>query len=190
MKDLLASNTVTQKQFEDVYSRYITAQQTYEKLKQGSRKEEINSAKQKRDFAQAQSDLLKKKIHDCYVTAPSAGTITLRAIEPGELVSMGANLFRLTYLEKVKLTIYVNEQELAKVHLGEQAKVFIDALPDKPFDGTVSFISSIAEFTPKNIQTKEDRTKLVFGVRIEIPNPDQTLKPGMPADAYVYSAAK
>ncbi len=190
MKDLIASKTITQKQYDDAYAKYVAAQQTYEKLKEGLRKEEINSARQKRDYAQAQADLLKKKIHDCYVTAPSAGTITLRAIEPGELVTMGANLFRLTYLEKVKLTIYVNEQELAKIHLGQQAKVFIDAEPNKPFDGTVSFISSIAEFTPKNIQTKEDRTKLVFGVKIEVPNPEQILKPGMPADAYVYSNVK
>ena len=183
MKDLLASRTITQKQYDDAYNKYVSAQQTYDKLKRGSRPEEIDGAREKRDLAAAQADLLKKKIHDCYITAPSQGTITLRAVEPGELVTVGANLLRLTYLDKVKLTIYVNEQELGMVHLGQQAKVTIDSAPDKSFAGKVIYISSVAEFTPKNIQTKEDRTKLVFGVKIEIPNPDQILKPGMPADA-------
>ena len=188
MKDLLASQTITQKQYDDAYARYIATQQTYEKLKQGSRKEEIDGAREKRDNAEAQVDLLKKKIRDCHVLAPSVGTITLRAVEPGEYVTVGANLLRLTYLDKVKLIIYVNETELAKVHLGQEAKVYIDGAPKKPFEGSVTYISSIAEFTPKNIQTKEDRTKLVFGVKIEIPNADQTLKPGMPADASLYSS--
>ena len=185
MKDLLASQTITQKQYDDAYNKYVSAQQTYEKLKSGSRQEEINGARQKRDLAAAQVDLYKKKIRDCSITAPSSGTITLRAVEPGELVTVGSNLLRLTYLEKVKLTIYVTEQQLAHVHLGQEAKVTIDALPKKPFAGTVTYISSVAEFTPKNVQTKEDRTKLVFGVKIEIPNPDQILKPGMPADASI-----
>ena len=189
MKDLLASQTITQKQYDDAYARYISTQQTYEKLKQGLRKEEIDAARQKRDNAEAQVDLLKKKIHDSYVTAPSAGTITLRAVEPGEYETVGANLLRLTYLDKVKLTIYVNDEELTKVHLGQEAKVYVDGAPKKAFEGSVTYISSIAEFTPKNVQTKEDRTKLVFGVKIEIPNTDQTLKPGRPADAYLYSAA-
>ena len=185
MKDLLASQSITQKQYDDAYNKYVSAQQTYEKLKRGSRQEEINGARQKRDLASAQVDLLKKKIRDCSVTAPSSGTITLRAVEPGELVTVGANLLRLTYLDKVKLTIYVDEQQLAGVRLGQQATVTIDAQPKKPFSGTVTYISSVAEFTPKNVQTKEDRTKLVFGVKIEIPNTDQTLKPGMPADASI-----
>lgn len=186
MKDLLASQTITQKQYDDAFNKYISAQQTYEKLKHGSRPEEIEGARQKRDLAQAQVDLLKKRIHDCYITAPSAATVTLRAIEPGELVATGMNVLRLTYLDKVKLIIYVNEQEVSKVRLGEQAKVSIDGAPGKSFTGTVIYISSIAEFTPKNVQTKEDRTKLVFGVKIEIPNTDQILKPGLPADATLH----
>lgn len=185
MKDLLASQTITQKQYDDAYNKYVSAQQTYEKLKRGSRQEEINGARQKRDLAAAQVDLFKKKIRDCYITAPSSGTITLRAVEPGELVTPGSNLLRLTYLDKVKLTIYVGEQQLASVHLGQEAKVYIDALPKQPFSGTVTYISSVAEFTPKNVQTKEDRTKLVFGVKIEIPNSGQILKAGMPADASI-----
>ena len=83
--------------------------------------------------------------------------------------------------------IYVSEQELARVKLGQEAKVYIDAEPTKPLIGKISYISSVAEFTPKNVQTKDDRTKLVFGVKIEIENPNQVLKPGMPADALIES---
>jgi HlyD family secretion protein len=183
MKSLLVSGTVTQKQYDDAYTRYVSAQQTYEKLKAGSRPEEIEGARQKRDLAAAQVDLLKKGIRDCSITAPSAGTVSLRAVEPGELVTVGMNVLRITYLDKVKLTIYVNEQDLGRVRLGLKASVTIDSDPKKSFEGTVTYISPTAEFTPKNVQTKEERTKLVFGVKIEVNNPDGALKPGLPADA-------
>jgi HlyD family secretion protein len=185
MKELLASQTVSQKQYDDAYARYVTAQQTYEKLKRGLRNDEIDAARQRRELAAAQVDLLKKKIRDCFVIAPSNGVITLKSIEPGELVMVGMNVFRLTRLDKVKLTIYINEQELSNVKLGQHAKITTDAKTSKSFDGKVIYISPIAEFTPKNVQTKEERTKLVFGVKIEIDNPDGILKPGLPADATI-----
>ena len=186
MKDLLASQAITQKQYDDVYSRYIAAQQTYEKLRRGLRPEEINGARVRRDYASAQADLLQKKVHDCVIAAPSNGTITLKAVEPGELVAVGSSVLRLTYLDKVKLTIYVNEAELGRVRLGQTAKVMIDTYEKgKSSDGTVIYISPTAEFTPKNVQTKEERTKLVFGVKVEVNNPDGALKPGLPADAQI-----
>jgi multidrug efflux pump subunit AcrA (membrane-fusion protein) len=105
--------------------------------------------------------------------------------EEGEVVMPNASLFRISQLDKVRLMIYVSEEELARVKLGQPADVYIDAFPKKPFSGKIIYISSIAEFTPKNVQTKEDRTKLVFGVKIEIPNQEHILKPGMPADAVI-----
>ena len=82
--------------------------------------------------------------------------------------------------------IYVSETELGKVKLNETADVTVDAYKDKVYKGKVIFISPEAEFTPKNIQTKDERTKLVFGVKLEIPNPQFDLKPGMPADAKLF----
>ena len=190
MKELLSAQTITQKQYDDAYAKYIAAQQTYQKLQRGLRIEEINGARQRKEYAIAQVDLLKKKIHDCFITAPANGTVTLKTVEPGELVTMGMNVLRLTYLDKVKLTIYVNEAELGKIKLGQNAKITIDADPTKSFDGTVVYISPTAEFTPKNVQTKEERTKLVFAVKIEINNPDGTLKPGLPADATIVAGQK
>ena len=88
-------------------------------------------------------------------------------------------------LKHVWIMAYITEKNLGKVKLGQQGKVMIDSFPDKEFIGKVTYISPEAEFTPKNIQTKEERVKLVFGVKIEVENPDQELKPGMPADAVI-----
>lgn len=185
MKDLLASQTVTQKQYDDVYTRYVAAQQTYRKIKAGLRPEEITNARTRRDYAAAQVDLLKKKVHDCVLVSPTTGIVTLRSIEPGELVGVGTNVLRITDLDRVNLMIYVSEEELARIRLGEEASVSVDGYPGRTFRGKVVYLAPSAEFTPKNVQTKEERTKLVFGVKIEIPNSDGALKPGLPADATI-----
>ena len=183
MKDLLAANTVTQKQYDDAETRYITTKQTYEKLVRGLRPEEIAAVRARRDQANAQADLLRKKVHDCHVLAPSAGIVTLKAIEPGELVGPGSNLVRITYLDKVKLTIYVSEEQISRIQIGQSATVTTDA--GGTFQGKVIYKSPIAEFTPKNVQTKDERTKLVFGVKILVDNPSGKLSPGIPADANI-----
>ena len=185
MKDLLASKTITQKQYDDAYARFVSAQQTYQKLKSGSRPEEITGARERRDYAAAQVDLLRKKVRDCHILSPASGVITLKAVEPGELVMVMSNVLRLTFLDKVKLMIYVSEQEIPRIHLGQTARVTTDAGGKKSFEGQVVYISPSAEFTPKNVQTKEERTKLVFGVKLEVNNPDGALKPGLPADAEI-----
>jgi len=184
MKELLDAASVTRKQYDDAYTRYIAAQQTYTKLKTGLRPEEITGAKVRRDGAAAQVDLLRKRVRNCAIVAPAPGIVTLRAVEPGELVGVGTNVVRLTYMEKVKLTIYVNEAELGHIALRQKAEVTIDAFGEgRVFPGSVVYISPVAEFTPKNVQTKEERTKLVFAVKLEVENPDGALKPGLPADA-------
>lgn len=186
MKALLAEHSVTQKSYDDAYARFVSAEQTYRKLKTGLRPEEIAGARVRRDQAAAQADLLKKRVRDCRVLSPSSGIITLRGVEPGELVTPGMTVLRLTYLDRIKLMIYVNETDLGNVRIGQTALISIDAFAaGKSVEGKVTYISPLAEFTPKNVQTKEERTKLVFGVRIEAENPDGALKPGLPADAVV-----
>jgi len=186
MKELLSTASVTQKQYDDAEARSVAAEQTYRKLKSGLRPEEITGARVRREYAAAQVDLLKKRVRDCVITAPSAGTVTLRGVEPGELVTMGMSVIRLTYLEKVKLTIYVATADLGRIRLGQEARVRIDSFEKgKDVVGRVVYISPTAEFTPKNVQTREERSKLVFGVRIEVANPDGWLKPGLPADARI-----
>lgn len=190
MKELLAAQTVTQKQYDDAYARYVAAEQTYRRLVRGSRKAELDAARARWEQANAQVEALNKRLRDCVVLAPLRGTVTARAVEPGEVVSVGATLLKLTNLDKLKLTIYLNEHDLPRVKLGQRAEVRTDGLPERTFDGTVTYISPVAEFTPKNVQTKDERTKLVFGVKIEIENSDGALKPGLPADARLQLATE
>jgi len=102
----------------------------------------------------------------------------------------GAPLLTLADLDALTLTIYVREDQLGQVQLGQVASVTVDAYPERVFAGAVDFISSQAEFTPKNVQTQEERANMVFAVKISLPNPDHALKPGMPADALLSETVK
>jgi len=185
MSKLVQDGTVTQKQVDDAQMKYVVSQQALEKLKHGALPEELQGAIARRDQAGAQADLIRKRIRDSFIISPTRGIVTLKSVEVGEYVNVGANLFRIVDLGKVKLTIYASETEVGKIKLGAPAKVMIDANPGKEYEGAVTFISPVAEFTPKNVQTKEERTKLVFGVKIEVQNPEGALKPGLPADAKI-----
>ena len=137
------------------------------------------------DQSEAAISLIEKNISDCYITAPISGQIVNRFVEKSEIVSFLSSLFKIIDLTDSELTIYVNEVDLAYIQLKQSVSVNIDAYTDKSFSGIISFISPESEFTPKNIQTKDERTKLVFAVKVKIDNPDKVLKPGMPADAVI-----
>lgn len=117
--------------------------------------------------------------------APISGVITSRNVEPGEVVSPGREVLTLSDLSRVDLKIFVGETVIGRVKPGQKADVRIDTFPDKVFTGHVTFISPEGEFTPKIIQTKKERVKLVYLVKISIPNPNHELKSGMPADAWL-----
>jgi HlyD family secretion protein len=129
---------------------------------------------------------LQKKVNDCVMTAPISGTVTKRFVEQGELAGTGMALYRVSVLSSMDITIYVSESDLPKVQLNQKALVTIDAFKNKEYEGKVTFISPTAEFTPKNIQTQDERTKLVFCVKVKVPNPDGTLKAGIPADIILH----
>ncbi len=114
--------------------------------------------------------------------APTGGVVLERMVHEGELAAPGAALFNLADLDEVTLTVYVPEAELGKVFLGQEVEVGVDAY-DQSFAGEVAAIASEAEFTPRNVQTQEERVHMVFAVKIRLENPEQMLKPGMPADA-------
>lgn len=117
--------------------------------------------------------------------APYAGIITSRNVEPGEVVTPSREVITLADLSTVDLKIFVDETEIGKVKPGQQVEVRVDTFPDKAFSGRVSFISPEGEFTPKIIQTRKERVKLVYLVKVSIPNPQIELKSGMPADAWL-----
>jgi HlyD family secretion protein len=191
-KNLYDSRSITQKQYEDAIARYdlmnaqyISAQENYNKVKKIFQQEEIDQAKANLNKATAGVELLKKNIRDSYVISPIKGFIVKTFVERGESVSPMSSLFKVSDLDEVELVVYVSEEELGYVKLGQKADVTIDTYKDKSYEGKVTYISSEAEFTPKNIQTKDERTKLVFAVKITIPNKDYDLKSGMPADAVI-----
>lgn len=193
MRELYKSKSVSKKQYDDAESRYTitkaqlsSAKQNLQKMQSFARPEDLAAAKARLNQAKANADLIRKQIVDAYILAPVPGTVTHKPVEVGELVGAGTIIATISRLEKMNLMIYVGEQELGKVKLNGNADIVIDTYPGKSFPGQVIYISPTAEFTPKNVQTKEDRTKLVFGVKLEVENKDGALKSGMPADAYIH----
>jgi HlyD family secretion protein len=192
LQKLYDSRSITQKQYEDALARYDlmaaqynSAKENFNKVKKIFRQEEIDQARANLSKAIAGVDLLKKNIRDSYVISPINGFLVKTYVERGETVTPMSSLFKVADLDVVELVIYVSEEELGYVKLGQKAEVTIDTYKDKVYEGKVTYISPEAEFTPKNIQTKDERTKLVFAVKIAIPNKKYDLKTGMPADASI-----
>ena len=197
MRELIKTGSVTPKTRDDAEARLTVAEaqrnaaaDNLKKLRQLARPEEIQAAEARLAQARAAAELLAKTIADCTIVAPTAGTVTHKAVEAGELVNPGSTVVTVSALDSVYVMVYLTEEEVGRVRLGDAVEVKIDALPDKAFPGRafpgkVTFISPEAEFTPKNVQTKEDRVKLVFGVKVVIGNREGLLKPGLPADALI-----
>jgi len=137
--------------------------------------------------AQATAAVQAAKVQLAYtrILSPMNGTVTLRNLEPGDLVTPGLPILRLAALDKVWLRVFVSETDLGRVKLGQTATITSDTYPSKQYHGRVIEIAQQAEFTPKNVQTREEREKLVYGVKIQVDNPEQELKLGMPADALI-----
>lgn len=192
MQSLLESNSITKKQFEDietkfeiVKSQYSAAKENLSKIKNIARPEELKRAEAALNQSIANEKIIQKNINDCYVVSPINGFVVEQFYEKGETVAPMSSILKIADLEKVNLDIYVNELELPKIKLNQNVDVFIDSYDDKTFVGKVVYISPESEFTPKNIQTQDERTKLVYKVKVEIDNPNFELKSGMPADAEI-----
>ena len=153
------------------------------------RKEDIAIARA--NLAQANASLGLSRINESYTTlrAPSAGVITVRQAELGEVVAPGSPVVTLADLDHIWLRAYVAETDLGKIHWGQDAAITTDTYPGKQYHGRISFISPDAEFTPKSVQTYAERVTLVYRIKIDIDNPNHELKPGMPADAHIQLAA-
>jgi HlyD family secretion protein len=135
--------------------------------------------------AEARLHTLEVQQRKLAIYAPIDGTVDEVLTQPGEQVQPGTPLVRVSQPNPVQLTVYVPQTQLGDVRPGQTAKVTVDAFPDQEFTGQVVAIANQAEFTPKNVQTKDQRADLVFAVRIELPNEDGALKAGMPADAVI-----
>ena len=125
------------------------------------------------------------RLRDMVITAPVSGVVLRKNSEAGETVAAGAAVYTLGDLENPWIRVYVKEDKLGLVKLGQKAEVMTDSFPKKTYLGIVTMISSEAEFTPKNVQTQEERVKLVFALKVSVKNENGELKPGMPADVKI-----
>jgi HlyD family secretion protein len=128
------------------------------------------------------SDDAKLKVEWCQVKSPLDGTVLERLHEPGEWAAPGTKLLTLADLQAVYAYVYVPQPMLAGLSLGQEVEAFLPELGMKPVKGRIEHIRSEAEFTPKNVQTREERTRLVFGVKVALDNKEELLKPGMPVE--------
>ncbi len=148
----------------------------------GATKEQVMVSQADVQIAQANLALIDEQMSHYQIHSPLTGVVTSKLVQVGEVAKAGAPLLVVTDLSHVKLVVYMPVAEIGRVTVGMPARVTVNAYPGQVFDGVISTIGSKAEFTPSNVQTKEDRSKLVFAVTVRIPNPDLRLKAGMPAD--------
>jgi len=168
---------------------FQAAQQRYNQAVEGSRKEDIAIARANLAEANANLGLSRVNLSYTILRAPSAGVITVRQAELGEVVVPGTPVVTLADLDHIWLRAYIAETDLGRIRWGQEATITTDTYPGKQYRGRVSFISSSAEFTPKSVQTYKERVTLVYRIKIDVENTNHELKPGMPADAHVVLAA-
>lgn len=153
------------------------------------RQQDVHVAQAAVRESQANVRRLESQVDELKVFAPLDATVLTKAVEAGEVVAAGKPLVLLGDLDHPWIKIYVTETELGRVKLGAPARILVDSFPGQTFGGTVSWISDQAEFTPKNIQTKEERVNLVYAVKIIIQGAQRKLKAGMPADAVLTASS-
>jgi HlyD family secretion protein len=149
------------------------------------RQQEVPLRRAEVDKARAQLALIDSQINDTVLISPIDGVVLVKSADPGEVLAPGTAVMTIGDIDHPWLRGYLGERELGKVKLGAKARITTDSFPGKSYWGHVSFIASEAEFTPKQIQTKEERVKLVYRIKIDVDNPQHELKLNMPADAEI-----
>lgn len=166
-------------------SAFLQAKALYELALAGPRPETKAQAAAKVQQAQTALQLAEVRLEYATLTAPFDGVVLSKNIEPGEYVAPGTPVVTLGDLRRPWLRAYIEAEDLDKVKYGQEARVTTSTYPGKVFRGRVGFIASEAEFTPKNVQTPKERTRLVYRIKIYLDNPEMELKRGMPADAEI-----
>jgi len=161
------------------------AEQHLRLLRIGPRPDAVRQARAKVESASAGLALTETRLSQSILAAPLNGLVLSKHAEPGEMLAAGSPVVTVGRMDEVWLRAYIPETELGRVKVGQRARVTADTWPGRVFEGRVGFISSEAEFTPKNVQTEKERVKLVYRIKIFLANPKMELKPGMPADAVI-----
>ena len=196
-EELFSKNVVSEKERDSLKLAYDVARsrlaesEAVLKVAQGNLtridaiKRDIEAAAAQINAAKASLNQTSIQLDYTQLKSPTNGVVTSRNIEPGETVTPGREVITVSDLSRVDLKIFVDETEIGAVRPGQKVDVKIDTFPGRKFSGYVSFISPEGEFTPKIIQTKKERVKLVYLVKVSIDNPKFELKAGMPADAWL-----
>lgn len=169
----------------------VSASKQLEQARLGAeriRAKEDESAALAAQAEQAKAALVEAQsiLDDLTIRAPASGVITTRMVDVGEVLAAGTAMFDIVDLDRLYLKVYIPEVEIGKVRLNLPALIYTDAFPDQPFPAVVRYIGSRAEFTPKEVQTPDERVKLVYAVRLYLEkNPEHRLTPGLPADAVI-----
>jgi HlyD family secretion protein len=176
--DTLVNARKNYQRFEELFKKGVVSEKERDNLK-------LNYEIAQSKLVEAQSLLKQASVYLDYtrIKSPMDGVITSRNIEPGETVTAGREVIAVSNLSNVELKIFIEETQIGKVRPNQQVDVSVDTFPGKVYQGVVSFVSPEGEFTPKIIQTKKERVKLVYLVKVTIENPNYELKTGMPADA-------
>jgi HlyD family secretion protein len=161
------------------------AQERLKLLRNGPRQETIDQARARLRSAEAILSLAETRLGYATLVSPVSGLVLSKNIEPGEQVAVGTPVVTIGMLDEVWLRAYISETDIGRIQVGQKATVTTDSFPNKTYRGIISFISPEAEFTPKSVQTEKERVKLVYRIKITIPNQSRELKPGMPADAEI-----
>lgn len=195
-QELFKKEVIAARDMDTARSRYETSRASVREaaerltlVRRGPRRETIDQARARLQDVRVALDRAKTRQGYTTLVSPVAGYVLSKNVEAGELVAAGTPIVTIGDLGSVWLRAYVRETDLGRVKLGQPARVTSDTWPGKAYDGRVTFISSAAEFTPKSVQTEKERVKLVYRIKITVPNPAAELKPGMPADATVFTAA-
>ncbi len=189
-EELTLKKANTEKNLERIQNLYATGDVAQKELEDYELQLQIISSEENKaqavlQAAQARLALVQTQIDNAYITSTLDGVVLTKNFHKGEMVFAGAKIVTVGDLNSAWLKIYLTETDVGKVSLGSEAHVSVDAYPNDVFTGTVTWISSEAEFTPKNIQTKDERAELVFAIKITLPNSSQKLLPGMPAEASI-----
>jgi HlyD family secretion protein len=172
-------------QLQATEAQVAQAQAALNGLKAGATQEQIDAAQAQVEVAQAALDAAQTQLAKTIITAPANGVIAATSVHTGELAAPSLTALQLADLDQVTLTIFVPGGAIGQFSIGQPLNVRVDAFPDRVFPGSIVFISDQAEFTPRSVRTPDERTKLVYAVKIKIANPDHALKPGLQAEADV-----
>jgi HlyD family secretion protein len=194
-ESLLASNSGSRKQRDDAQTRRDVARERVRaaaerveaaragvvRMRAGARPQEIDAARARVEAVDAQIASLEESIRDATVTAPAAGVVTEKLVDAGEVAAPRTPLLVVADLDRAWVNVFIEEPLVPRIKLGQRGSIFTDAGHTVP--GTVTFISPRAEFTPRNVQTAEERSKLVYRIKVTVDNRSGVLKQGMPVDA-------